>query len=107
MMKFKQSVIEGVVEKLRGYFDIDVEFGNALFTVHTESSKAISEFESRLVAAQMKDDGEWGINGEEDGNIEILLNELVNLVDTREFIGPLVNAGGSWRARYLTIPYED
>lgn len=103
-MKFQQEVINGVVAKLGKYFDIEVEFGNTLFTVYAEGSKAISEFESRLVFAQMETDGD---TDGENVNAVIMLDELVNLVDKRDVFGPQVTREGSWMARYLTIPYED
>jgi hypothetical protein len=102
MLQFRQDVIEDVVSKLNSYFEIDVEFGNSLFTVTAEGSKAISEFEVRLVAEQMRADGDWD---EENVNGEILMNELVDLIDTRESFGPQVTRSGSWRARYSVTPY--
>lgn len=102
-MQFKKSTVEEVLASLRKYFDIDVEYSNSLFTVHADSPDGINEFEVRLVAAQMKEDGD--IDGET-GNIAILLDEVVNFVGTRDSLRPKVTLGGSWQARYLTTLEE-
>lgn len=99
-MQFNTSTLDTVEAKLKAYYELDVEVGNTLFTVYADSPKAINEFESRLVAEQMKVDGEF--IDDEVGNVAILLDELVNLVDARGRFEPQVdgNSKGTWVASY-------
>lgn len=101
-MQVKKADIEATVEKLRRYSDVDVEFGNTLFTVYADDAKVINEFESRLVAASMDWDGE-------DFNGVIFLDELVNFTDHRVKLEPLVNGNplGTWVARYSHLTIEE
>jgi hypothetical protein len=98
-MIIKQSLVEGVVEKLGSYYSIDVEFANTLFTVYSDSSKGISEFEARLVAAVALEDGLEDVASE---SLPVYLDLFTNIVDTRTDLRPLIggNYGGTWLARY-------
>lgn len=104
-MDLKIENVNAVVEKLNSYFDIDVEIDHSLFTVHAESSKAINEFESRLVAAAT----DWEDEENELANLNIFLNDMVDFVDHREKFEPLVrsNPDGTWVARYTHIVFTD
>lgn len=105
-MIIKQSLVEDVVAKLNSYYGIDVEFAHTLFTVTCDSSKGISEFEARLVAAVALEDGLEDVAAE---SLPVYLDLFTNIVDTRTDLRPLVGAnyGGTWLARYgITVGDE-
>jgi hypothetical protein len=98
-MQINQSVIEAVAEKLSKYFELEVTYFGSSFAVHCESTKGISEFEARLTAEVFKEDG-----GEE---LDAYLDLLVDVVEARYALKPLVNEGGTWVADYGITPGDE
>jgi hypothetical protein len=98
-MQINKFLIEKVAKKVGGYFELDVEFGNSFFRVTADSDKAISEFESRLVAEVWAED-----NGEE---IESYLNLYVDIIDNRSMFRATNTFLNTWEAQYGITPGDE